>query len=254
MTIESTLTAFAALHQPGNPLVLVNAWDAGSARAIAEAGASAVATSSWAVAAAAGYEDGEALPLEKLIETAGSVARAVSLPVTVDFEGGYATAPEEVAANARLLLEQGIVGCNFEDRVVGGEGLYGVAEQAERVRAIGAAAASLGRGVLINARTDLFFEASPAEHSGVVDAALERAHAYREAGAGSFFVPGLADPALIERLCGASPLPVNIMVLDLGTDLAALARLGVARISFGPAPYIAAMKSVTEAAAGVYGR
>nr|WP_232307016.1 isocitrate lyase/phosphoenolpyruvate mutase family protein [Sphingomonas sp. Y57] len=142
---------------------------------------------------------------------------------------------------------------NFEDRKVRGEGLYGVEEQAERLRAVVAAAAGLDRPVFINARTDLFLGTDPATHAARLDEALTRVTAYAAAGAGSFFVPGLGDPALIARICENSPLPVNVMVLDPTADLAALARLGVARISFGPAPYVAAMQSLTALAGQLLG-
>ncbi len=253
MTITDRFARFSKLHVAGDPLRLVNVWDAGSARAVADAGAPALATSSWAVAAAAGYPDGEELPFDALLATATAILGVTDLPVSVDFEGGYADAPDDVQGHARTLLELGVVGCNFEDRKVRGEGLHGVEEQAVRLRAIIAAAAGLDRPVFINARTDLFLGTDPVTHEGRVDEALVRAEAYAAAGAGSFFVPGLGDPALIARICEASPLPVNVMVLDPTADLAALARLGVARISFGPAPYVAAMQSLTALAGQLLG-
>jgi 2-methylisocitrate lyase-like PEP mutase family enzyme len=251
MDVRNSIRAFADLHQPGNPLVLVNIWDAGSARAVAKAGAKAIATSSWSVAAAAGLEDGQALPIDALIGTAHSVANAVEVPVTVDFEGGYAVEPERLRDNVARLLEAPIAGCNFEDGIVGGTGMHPIADQAARVRAVVEAAASHGRSLFVNARTDLFLSSDPATHAHLVDEALQRAAAYADAGASGFFVPGLSDPGLIQRICRLSPLPVNVMVLDPGADLAALAALGVARISFGPAPYFVAMQALTDLAAGL---
>lgn len=253
MTIADRVAQFAKLHVAGDPLRLVNVWDVGSARAVAEAGARALATSSWAVAAAAGYPDGEELPFDALLSNATAVVRATDLPVSVDFEGGYADAPDQLLGHARTLLGLGVVGCNFEDRKVRGEGLHGVAEQAARLRAIVAAAAGLDRPVFINARTDLFLGTDPATHAGRVEEALVRAEAYAAAGAGSFFVPGLSDAALIARICELCPLPVNVMVLDPTADLSALSALGVARISFGPAPYVAAMQSLTALAGQLLG-
>lgn len=253
MTIADKIAHFSRLHVPGTPIRLVNVWDAGSARAVADAGAEAVATSSWAVAAAAGYADGEELPLDALVDTAQTIVGAVDLPVSVDFEGGYADAPEQVFVHAQRLLRHDVVGCNFEDRKVKGEGLYPAEEQAARLRAVLQAGAALGRAVFINARTDLFLGTDPASHAGFVDEALLRVDAYAAAGAGSFFIPGLTDAGLIERICKASPLPVNVMVLDPATDLDAIAALGVARISFGPAPYIAAMQSLTALAGQLLG-
>ncbi len=146
---------FAALHRPGDPLILYNAWDAGSAKAVAEAGAKAIATGSASVAAAHGRDDAEGLPLELALANAARVAAAVALPVTIDFEGGYAVAPDAAAANVARLAATGAIGCNFEDQVVGGEGLHPIAVQAQRIRAIRSA---VGPDFFLNARTDIFLK------------------------------------------------------------------------------------------------
>lgn len=241
---------FAALHVPGDPIILYNAWDAGSAKAIAEAGAKAIATGSASVAAAHGYDDAEGLPLELALANAGRVVGAVDLPVTIDFEGAYATAPDEAAANVARLAATGAIGCNFEDQVVGGEGLHPAAFQAERIAAIRAAA---GPDFFINARTDIFLKAKMETHdAAMVEAALERAHAYAEAGASGFFVPLLADLGLLARFCAASPLPVNFMAFPGCPPAADVAAAGVARISHGPFPFKLAMQALKEAATKEY--
>lgn len=238
---------FAALHVPGDPLVLFNVWDVGSARAVADAGAKALATGSWSVAAAHGYFDAEALPIDLAIANVARIAAAVELPVSIDFEGGYAAEPEGVAANFTRAVDAGAIGCNFEDQVVGGEGLYPIADQAARIAAL----RGVSVDVFINARTDLFLKAAADTHDrDLVDAALRRAEAYAEAGASGFFAPGLKDEGLIAALCKASPLPVNIMVFPGVPERARLAGAGVARISHGPGPYRLAMAAVTEAARG----
>jgi 2-methylisocitrate lyase-like PEP mutase family enzyme len=127
---------FAELHVKGAPLLLYNAWDAGSAKSIVEAGAPAIATSSWAVAEAQGYRDGEAIPIEFAEQIVARIAATVDLPVTVDFEGGYSDDDDELASNVARLLDLGVVGINFEDRVVKGSGLYDIARQAERIAVI----------------------------------------------------------------------------------------------------------------------
>jgi 2-methylisocitrate lyase-like PEP mutase family enzyme len=147
---------FNELHVKGAPLLLFNAWDAGSAKAVADAGAAAVATSSWSVAEAQGYRDGEDIPVELFERIIERIAHAVELPVSADFEGGYTEDDDQLAQNISRLLELGIVGINFEDRVVGGSGLYGIDRQASRIAAIGQAAAKEGVPLFINARTDLF--------------------------------------------------------------------------------------------------
>ena len=248
--MSDTAARFAGLHVPGDPVVLYNAWDVGSARAIAAAGAKAVATGSLSVAAAQGYEDGEALPLDLALASATRIVGAVDLPVTIDFEGGYATAAADVAANVARLAMTGAVGCNLEDQVVGGAGLYPLAEQAAR---IAAARGAVGRDFFLNARTDIFLQAPRAMHdTAMVDTAIERATAYAAAGASGFFAAGLADLVLIERLCAAVALPVNVIPLPDGPDVKALAAAGVARISYGPRPYRAMLVAVAEAAQAAF--
>ncbi|MEO1611169.1 MAG: isocitrate lyase/phosphoenolpyruvate mutase family protein, partial [Pseudomonadota bacterium] len=119
MSQSEKAARFAALHREGDPVVLYNIWDAGGAKALAEAGAPAVATGSWSVAAAHGYGDGEAIPLDLVLTIVGRIAATVDIPLTVDFEGAYAVDPSEAAENVRKLIRAGAVGINFEDRIVG---------------------------------------------------------------------------------------------------------------------------------------
>ncbi len=245
--------AFGALHQKGNPIVLYNIWDAGTAKAVADAGAKALATGSWSVAAAHGFADGEKLPMSVLVETAKSIIDVIDLPLSVDFEGAYSAEPQVAAANVARLVEIGAVGINFEDRVVAGEGLYPVESQAARIRAIRAMADGKDIPFFINARTDLFLaESDLSKHAGLVDEAIERGRAYAAAGGNGFFVPGLIDPALIEQICTASSLPVNIMMRAGAPDVKTLARLGVGRISYGPGPYRSMMEKLKQEAAAIY--
>jgi 2-methylisocitrate lyase-like PEP mutase family enzyme len=240
---------FLKLHRPGDPLILFNAWDAGSARAVADAGAPAIATGSWSVAAAHGYADGEVLPLDLALANAERIAAAVDLPVSVDFEGGYGASPDEVWRSAGLLAQTGAIGCNLEDRYVRGDGLYALGKQAERIAAVRDATAPF---FFINARTDLFLKAPAEAHSDEMAHAVERCHAYAEAGAAGLFVPGLVNRDLIARLCERSPLPVNIMASPGAPDAEELAQLGVARISHGPGPYRQMLRALTQAAAAHY--
>lgn len=249
-TQSDKAAAFASFHRPGEPVILYNAWDAGSAKIVAEAGAKAIATGSASVAAAHGFNDAEALPIELALANAARVVAAVEVPVTIDFEGGYAVDPEALAANMKRLAETGAVGCNFEDQVVRGDGLHPIETQAARIRAVRAAVSD---GFFINARTDIFLKAKPETHDQAkVDEALERARAYAEAGASGLFAPGLADLRLLEQLCSASPLPVNFMAFPGAPSAADVAAAGVARISHGPFPYRLAMKALAEAARVIY--
>ena len=239
---------FRDLHIKGNPLILFNIWDAGSAKAIAEAGAKAIATGSWSVAAANGFADGEEMPLGFVIENLKRILRSVDLPVSIDFEGGYATDISLLKENIKRVIEAGAIGINFEDQIIGGEGLYSIEEQSSRISAIREAGSGTGIPIFINARTDVFLKTYPAEHNQEqLDEAIRRAVAYAESGASGLFAPGLRAPALIEKLCDASPLPVNIMVLPDTPPAGELAKLGVARISHGPGPYRAMAKALKEA-------
>jgi len=150
-------------------------------------------------------------------------------------------------------VEVGAVGINFEDQVVAGSGLYPIDRQAARIRAIRAMAEAKGIAFFINARTDLFLaESDLAKHAGLVDEAIERGRAYAAAGGSGFFVPGLIDPALIEKICAASPLPVNVMMRTGAPDVKTLAGLGVGRISYGPGPYRSMMDKLKQEAAAIY--
>ncbi len=242
-------TRFHALHVPGKPLVLFNAWDPGSAATIAATGAKAIATGSASVAYAHGYQDGEKIPLALVLANLKRIVAAVELPVTLDFEAGYAREPARLAENIAAAVEAGAIGFNFEDGVVDGEGLYPLADQVARIRAIRAAAERAGVPIFLNARTDAYLQAPASTHdAAMVDATLERARAYADAGASGLFVPGLVDEALVARCCADSPLPVNVMLSSKAPSAAKLASLGVARISHGPGPYRLAMKALADAA------
>jgi len=241
---------FAALHVKGNPVLLYNAWDAGSARAIRDAGAKAIATSSWSVAEAQGYRDGEAIPMTLVQSVVARIASTIDVPVTVDFEGGYDEDDRALTENVTRLLDVSVIGINFEDRVVKGNGLYAIKRQAKRIAAIRAAAKKSGIDLFINARTDVFFQSD--DQAKAAGEALERAEAYAAAGASGFFVPGLVDDALIERICKGTLLPVNVMVMGGVSPNSRLAELGVARISYGPIPYVQAMSALKDDAQKIY--
>lgn len=244
----AAVEAFAALHTPGNPLILYNIWDPGSARAVADAGAPAIATGSWGVACAMGYRDGETLPLDHAIDNLVRIRRVTDLPVTIDMEAGYGATAAEVQDSVARAAAAGAVGINIEDKWPGPRTMIETAEAAAR---IGAAAAT---GLFVNARCDLAILAPADSHdAALVDAMVERARAYADAGARGFFAPFLKQPALIERLCKASPLPVNILVGDGVPAIPDLAALGVARISHGHGPWAAAMDALTAQARAVYG-
>ncbi|HEY6662068.1 MAG TPA: isocitrate lyase/phosphoenolpyruvate mutase family protein [Sphingomicrobium sp.] len=237
---------FAKLHVAGDPLVLFNAWDAGSAEAVAKSGAKAIASGSASVSMANGFGDGQEVPLELALANAARIVRAVDLPVTIDFEGGYADDSAGLSANGRRLAETGAIGCNFEDQIVGTDRLYAIAEQTERIAAL---RDGVGPDFFINARTDLFLKAKPEAHdSALADEAIERGNAYAEAGVNGYFIPGLGNLELVERICRAVSIPVNAMHLPGGPSRAAWANAGIARVSHGPFPYMAMQDWLTNQA------
>ena len=148
------------MHRKGQPLLLYNIWDAGSALAVVstgkKAGAKALATSSWAVATAHGFGDGQLMPRDFMPAITQRIAACVTVPVTADFEGGYAVSPLDIEHSTAALLATGIAGLNFEDYVLGGAGLYSIAAQVLRIAAVRAACLRASILTFINARTDCF--------------------------------------------------------------------------------------------------
>lgn len=235
---------FAALHVPGNPVILYNIWDVGSALAVVAAGAKALATGSHPVADANGWPDGQQVPLDFVLANAKRIVDAVDLALTVDFEGAYSNDPELGGANVVRLAATGTVGCNFEDQMIGGQGLHPLNLQVRRIAAIRQA---VGDQFYINARTDLFLKTQTYDDA-LIDQVVERGKAFADAGASGFFVPRLADPGQIERVVREVPLPLNVIAFPGSPDKKVWAEAGVARISHGPFPHRALMKHLEEAA------
>jgi 2-methylisocitrate lyase-like PEP mutase family enzyme len=216
-------------------LVLPNAWDAASAAVIAAAGAGAVATTSGGVSWSLGSGDGQRLSRDQMVEAARRIVNAVTVPVTVDVEGGYGASAADVAETVRAVAAIGAVGVNLEDSAAVGGPLFDLAEQSARLRAARDAAGSAGLPELfVNARTDVFLFGI-GEFDGRLGDVLARAEAYAAAGADGIFVPGLLDLDLLRTLCAESPLPVNAMAVAGGPSVAQLAEAGVRRISLGTA-------------------
>ncbi|KZB83727.1 isocitrate lyase/PEP mutase family protein [Amycolatopsis regifaucium] len=221
-----TAARLRELHVAGTPLLLPNAWDADSARLVEAAGFPVVATSSFAIAKTLGYDDGEAAPVKEMFAAAARIARAVSVPVTVDVEAGYGLEAGDLAAR---LAEAGAVGCNYEDTDYVAGGLRSLERQAEQIAKLREAA---GDALVINARVDVFVGAS--DERAVLDDAIVRAKAYFEAGADCVYPILAKTPEVLGDFVKAvAPGAVNAMPLPGGPDLSALATLGVARISLG---------------------
>lgn len=233
---------FARLHVKGSPIIIYNAWDGGSAKAIAASGAKAIATGDHPVGFAHGFgdEDFADFTFEIYLPTIKEIAkRAGELPFSVDINNANELTGPELQQRIKTVLEAGAVGINFEDSFTDGSGLQKVEEQADRIRTIRAVADEIGVPLFINARTDMFVLADKAEHAGLLEDAVLRAKAYQDAGASGFFVPGLLDLDLIRQLTDRVELPVNIIRLPGAPSSKELASAGVGRISYGPVPQLA---------------
>lgn len=225
-----------SLHRPGDPLLLVNAWDVASARLVEEAGLPVVSTTSAGVAAVLGYPDGERIPAAEMLDMIERIVRAVAVPVTADLEAGYGMDGGDLYAAAAAA---GAAGLNFEDGDPAGSGVVPAEAHAERIAALRAAAAA-GADLFVNARTDVFL-AGVGEPETRLPEALRRAALYVEAGADGVFVPGVRDEETIGALAAGIDAPLNVLAGPGTPPLSRLGELGVGRVSLGSGPYRVAL-------------
>ena len=254
-TLAARAERLRALHRPGDPLLLPNAWDAASARAVVEAGFPVVATTSSGVAASLGWADGQQAPAAEMLAAVARIARAVDVPVTADLEGGYGLAPEALVAR---MLAAGAVGCNLEDTDHAHKPqLLDPETHASYLAAVKAAARAAGVDVVLNARVDTFVRpvVEPAQR---VAETIRRARIYLAAGADCIFPITVKDPEEIRALVAGIPAPLNVMAMANGPSVAELRALGVARVSFGGGLQRAALEAhrqrlqtIRDAAGGV---
>lgn len=221
-----------SLHVPGDPLIVTNVWDAITARIVAQApGVKALATASHSVSFARGVSDGEGMTVEQALEAARIVVGAVDIPVSVDFEKGYAPDVTGLQRNVEALIATGAVGLNLEDSVGPTRApLFDLETATSRVAAARAAGNATGVPIVINARVDVL--AGGGEWSDMV----ARANAYLGAGADVAFVLGLSDEAKVERALDEIDGRVSVIANPKSVPLKRLAELGVSRVSFGPGP------------------
>lgn len=231
-------TTLLELHRAPELLTVVNVWDVISAKVVADVpGTTALATASHSIAASYGYQDGENIPVELMIEAVGRIAAATSLPVSADLEGGYGNAAETV----RRAIGVGIVGANIEDQ------MKPLAEAAAQVEAIMKAASDEGVDFVLNARTDAFAKGRERDQADVLKDAVERGRAFLDAGAPAVFVPARLDEAQVSTLVDAfGPQRLTLIAIPGTPSLARLAELGVARVSFGPMSQNVALTALQE--------
>jgi 2-methylisocitrate lyase-like PEP mutase family enzyme len=242
--LEQQCDLLRSLHRPGTPLVLPNAWDAATARAVVAAGFPVVATTSGGVAAALGYEDHEGAPADEMLAAAGRISRAVNVPVTVDAEAGYGMEPGDLVAALRNV---GAAGCNLEDTDHATGKLRDTGRQSDWLRAVRDAASDAGYDLVINARIDVFLSALPSgsdegAQADLVPEALQRARAYFDAGVDCVFPIVLWEADALAAFTSEAPGPVNVLAIPPAPALAELAELGVARVSYGSLLHHGAME------------
>ena len=242
-TTAARATELLALHTSPKILTLVNVWDVASAKAVAAVeGTTALATASHGIAATYGYPDGEQIPVDLMLEMVGRIAAAVDLPVSADLEAGYGDPGETI----RRAVGLGIVGANLEDQ------LKPLPDAVRAVAAAVAAAERAGIPFVLNARTDAFLRAGDRDPAEVLADAIERGRAYLDAGASTFFAPGLLDEATVTALVDAlGPQKVNLIGIPGALPLEAMQRLGVARVSYGPWSQNVALTALADLAAAV---
>jgi 2-methylisocitrate lyase-like PEP mutase family enzyme len=244
---------FLELHRPGQPLLLPNPWDIGSARVLASLGFEALATTSSGFAATLGLMDGS-VTRDQAIAHAAQIVSATPLPVSADLENGFADDPEGVAATVAAAIEAGLAGCSVEDFTGrADQPIYEAGYAAERVAAAAEAAHAGPRRLVLTARAENHLR-------GVDDLAdtIARLQSYVAAGADVVYAPGLTSASDIRDVVGAVDRPVNVLAFPGVPSVAELAELGVARISVGGAFAYAATGALAEAArefrdAGTYG-
>jgi 2-methylisocitrate lyase-like PEP mutase family enzyme len=251
--LQSRCELLRSLHRPGAPLLLPNAWDVATARAVVAAGFPVVATTSAGVAGALGYEDHEGAPGDEMLAAAARMARAVDVPVTVDAEAGYGMEPAELVA---ALRGAGAAGCNLEDTDHATGSLRDPDEQAERLEAVRHAASEDGYPLVINARIDVFLGpllagAGPGTQEELVPEALRRANAYLEAGVDCVYPIVLWETDALRRFISEVRGPVNVVRLPQAPSLRELTELGVARVSWGLLLYRDAMARFEEQVASL---
>ena len=240
--------AFRRMHDRTRILILPNAWDVASAKIFEAAGFGAVATTSSGVANSLGYPDGEAVPRDEMLALIRRIARSLEVPLSADIEAGYASDIAGLKATIRDVIDAGAIGINLEDSLKDGSpNLFPIETASDRIKAAREAAASAGVPIVINARVDVFLHAI-GEKSSRFEHSVQRANAYRAAGADCLFIPGVANPEIIGKLVKAIDGPINLLAIPGLPSAPELEKLGVARVSVGGGPARAALTTTRRIA------
>jgi 2-methylisocitrate lyase-like PEP mutase family enzyme len=248
---EQKAALFLSFHSSGTLLILPNVWDPIGARILEVKGYSAVATSSSALSASLGYQDGEKIKSSTVIEHLRRMVHSVDLPVTADIEAGYAGSLGELQETAAQVIDAGVVGINIEDSLKGTADLRSVAEQCQRISAVRQVADIRGFHLVINARTDCFMLPYFPDKGKAMDEALVRAKAYTEAGADCIYPIGPGDEQTVRILRDKIESPINILASVKAAPLSVLQEIGVNRVSFGPFLFRACLRKLVDTLEGL---
>jgi 2-methylisocitrate lyase-like PEP mutase family enzyme len=234
---------FLALHRPGEPLLLPNPWDLGSARILASLGYQALATTSSGFAMTLGRADGS-VSRDEALEHARAIASATDLPVSADLEGGFADQPAGVATTVELAVQAGLAGCSIEDFTGSpADPVYEIKLAAERVAAAAEAAHRGAVRLVLTARSENYLHGRP----DLADT-IARLQAFQDAGADVLYAPGLTELADIRQVIASVDRPVNVLAMPACPPVAELAAAGVSRISVGGAFFCVAYGALADAA------
>jgi 2-methylisocitrate lyase-like PEP mutase family enzyme len=239
---------FRNQHHSGKLLVLPNIWDGLGAKLMEQAGYQSIATASVATALSNGYLDGENIPFMQLLKTVNKIATAVSLPVTVDIERGFADSSLLLRENIRLLINNGAVGINIEDSYADHKRLYKIEEQCRKIKAIRDRGIQCGVPIVINARTDIFLQKTK---DNAMSQAIDRGRAFKAAGADCFYPIVMNNYDEISRLVEEVKMPVNVLLTKSTPSLQQLEKIGVARVSLGPNLLNHALNTMKQVAEGL---
>ena len=222
---------FHAEHQAGKLLLLPNIWDVYSAKIVADAGFTSLATASVSLSAIHNYQDGEHIPFSMLIHAVKQITTAVDLPLTVDMENGFSSSLSDLQDNIIQLLDAGAVGINIEDHIPGTKDIESIDAQCRRIETIRNTSDKYSVNLFINARTDIYH----LQHTpGIINQILERAKAFQSAGASGFYPILMNNYTELKSVTEATDLPVNVLLTKDVGDLQKLQQCGVRRVSLGP--------------------
>ncbi len=250
-TQREKATSLRNLHRRGEPLLLINVWDAVSARIIEQLGFPAIATTSAGIAWREGFADGERIPRQRMLDAVASITAAVGVAVTADLEAAYGPTVDDAIQTAKGAIAAGAVGLNFEDWDAQHERLMDADAQIARIAAMRKAGDEADVPLVINARTDVFLKKAGDSDAWRIQESVRRGNSYLDAGADCVFVPGVTEEETIATLAAQIPGPINVLAAPGMPTVARLSALGVARISVGGAAMASVLAQLGRLASDV---